>query len=58
MKIKMHECSGTLQQTEGIPLAPNCASPARGKKTRETKALKTMFPQLILDSKVSKWSFL
>lgn len=58
MKREMHECSGTLQQRGGIPLVLNCASPALGKKTSETEALKTKFSQLILDSKVSEWSFL
>lgn len=58
MKIKMHECSGMLQQRGGIPLVLNCTSTALRKKPSETEALKTEFPQLILDSKVSKWGFL
>lgn len=58
MKIKMHECSGMLQQRGGIPLVLNCTSTALRKKPSETEALKTKFPQLILDSKVSKWGFL
>lgn len=58
MKIKMHECSGVLQQRGRIPLVLNCTSTALRKKPSQTEALKTKFPQLILDSKVSKWGFL